>query len=94
MINRIGQIVDKKNRTNVIVSYLKRIDESEMPLKVFFEKHDVPFSLAQYYRYKKVYKRDGSQGLHDGRAQGNNRRLTPSAANFIQGIVLLIQTRN
>lgn len=77
--------MNKKNRTNVIVSYLKRIDDSELPLKEFFEKYDVPFGLAQYYRYKKAYERNGVQGLHDGRAKGNNRRLTDDAANFILG---------
>lgn len=75
----------KTDRTDVIVSYLRGLDKSELPVKAFFEKYDVPFSLAQYYRYKKLYERDGVQGLHDGRAKGNNRRLTSEAASFLLG---------
>lgn len=77
--------MDTADRTQVIASYLKQIEESELPIKEFFEKYDVPFSLAQYYRYKKLYERDGVQGLRDGRAEGNNRRLNREAASFLLG---------
>lgn len=73
------------SRVRLIVRYLKRIDESKLLVQEFFQKYRVPFSLAQYYRYRKVYERHDVQGLHDGRAQGNNRRLTADAQSFLLG---------
>lgn len=72
-------------KVRTIVSNLKRISNSKIPTKEFFEKYNVPFSLVQYYRYKKRYERDGLDGLQDGRATGNHRRLTDDAANFLMG---------
>ena len=71
------------DRTQVISSYLKKIEESDLQIKEFFEKHDVPFSMAQYYRYKKRIANDGMQGLRDGRGNGNNRRLTAEAQTYL-----------
>ena len=67
-----GQIMSK-DRTKVIASYLARIQQSGLQIQEFFEKYAVPFGVAQYYRYKKRFERDGLQGLQDGRAQGNHR---------------------
>jgi transposase len=65
--------------------YLKRIGESKFSIRQFFEKYHLPFSLAQFYRYKKRYERDGGDGLRDRRTLGNHRRLTDQAANFLLG---------
>ena len=65
--------------------YLKRIGESKIPIRKFFEKYRMPFSLAQYYRDKKRYEREGRDGLRDRRTLGNHRRLTDQAANFLRG---------
>jgi transposase len=65
--------------------YLKRIGESKIPIRQFFEKYRMPFSLAQFYRYKKRYEREGWDGLFDRRTLGNHRRLTDHAANFLLG---------
>jgi transposase len=75
----------EKERTQVITSYLKRIKASGLSIQEFIEKYDVPFSVAQCYRYKKRFERDGLQGLHDGRTEGNHRRLTSEAASFLLG---------
>ncbi len=74
-----------KDRTQVIARYLERIKQSGLQIQEFFEKYAVPFGVAQYYRYKKRFERDGLQGLQDGRAQGNHRRLTPESASFLLG---------
>ncbi|MGH7457057.1 MAG: hypothetical protein ACRENG_37250, partial [bacterium] len=73
------------SRTRLIIKYLERIDESNLALEKFLQKYKVPFSRAQYYRYKKCYERAGLQGLQDGRAGGNHRRLTSEAATFLLG---------
>ena len=69
--------------SEVIAHFIKKVEESELPVKEFFKQHDVPFSLAQYYRYKKRIADDGIQGLHDGRSNGNNRRLVADAQTFL-----------
>jgi transposase len=72
-------------KARTIISYLERIGDSRIPLRKFFEKYRVPFSLAQYSRYKKRFERDGWEGLRDRRTLGNHRRLTDQAANFLLG---------
>src|SRR5262245_58357813 len=84
LITGEGQIMSK-DRTKVIASYLKRIKQSGLQIQEFFEKYAVPFGVAQYYRYKKRFEHDGLQGLRDGRAQGNHRRLNSEAASFLLG---------
>ena len=73
------------SRVRLIVHYLKKVEDSKLSAQEFFEKHKVPFSLAQYYRYKLLYKNHGVQGLLDGRAQGNHRCLTADAQHFLMG---------
>jgi transposase len=77
--------MNEASRTRLIIKYLERIDESNLSLEKFLQKYKVPFSRAQYYRYKKCYERDGLQSLQDGRAGGNHRRLTSEAATFLLG---------
>jgi transposase len=73
------------DRYQIIANSLKQIRDSKLPIKEFFEKYDVPFSIAQYYRYKKCYEQHGIQGLTDGRATGNNRRITSETISFLRG---------
>lgn len=77
--------MNETSRVHLIVRYLKQIAKSKLLVQEFFQKFNVPFSLAQYYRYKQLYERDGMQGLLDGRARGNNRRLTADAQSFLMG---------
>jgi transposase len=78
-------MAEEVDRSQIIANSLKKIQESKLPLKEFFEKYDVPFSIAQYYRYKKCYDRHGLKGLTDGRTTGNNRRITHEATSFLRG---------
>ncbi|MGH7493179.1 MAG: hypothetical protein ACREOO_12395, partial [bacterium] len=64
---------------------MHRIGASSLSVEKFFQKYKVPFSRAQYFRYKSRYERDGLRGLHDDRAEGNNRRLTRGAQSFLLG---------
>jgi transposase len=75
----------RSSKVRKIIGYLKRIANSKIPINKFFEKYKVPFSVMQYYRYKKRYKSAGWDGLRDGRIMGNHRRLTAGAANFLLG---------
>jgi len=75
------------DRTERLAKWLERIARSRLSAPAFFAKHRVPFSLAQYYRYSEAYEGAGIEGLEDGRAGGNHRRMHPEAEGFLAGYV-------
>ena len=68
-----------------IASILEKISNSGMSIDKYIEKHAVPFSRPQYFRYKSRFAAEGVDGLTDRRSQGNHRKLTPDAEGFIRG---------
>lgn len=74
-------------RKEQIVKWLERIKRSRLSAPAFFDKYDVPFSLTQFYRYRKAFEAAGKEGLADGRAHGNNRRIHAEAEGFLAGYV-------
>lgn len=70
-----------------IQTWITRIDESDLSVPQYLSGHKVPFSQAQYYRYKKKLEQEGAESLTDGRTEGNNRRITAVVEGFIQGYV-------
>lgn len=75
----------EKVRELRISQWLERIERSRLSPHEYLAKHSVPFSLAQYYRYRAGYWRRGSQGLVDGRSAGNNRCVHAEAEGFLMG---------
>lgn len=75
------------NKKKIILGWMKRIGRSELTIKDFFEKHNIPFSKAQYFIYKKQLAIGGPEGLEDRRKLGGNRKLTPEAEGFLLGCV-------
>jgi transposase len=69
-----------------IASILEKIADSGMPIDEYLEKHEVPFSRPQYFRYKARFAAEGVDGLIDRRSRGNHRKLTPDAEGFIRGV--------
>jgi transposase len=69
-----------------IASILEKIADSGMSIDEYLEKHEVPFSRPQYFRYKARFAAEGVDGLIDRRSKGNHRKLTPDAEGFIRGI--------
>lgn len=74
-------------RTKEIVKCLNKIERSRLSAPAFFARYQnqLPFSLAQFYRYKKAYANAGTEGLYDGRSQGNHRRIHSQAQGFVVG---------
>jgi hypothetical protein len=69
-----------------IVSILEKIADSDISIDEYLEKHEVPFSRPQYFRYKARFAAEGVDGLIDRRSRGNHRKLTPDAEGFIRGV--------
>ena len=69
-----------------IASILEKISNSGISIDEYLEKHAVPFSRAQYFRYKARFGAEGVDGLIDGRSKGNHRKLSSDAEGFIRGV--------
>ena len=74
-------------RTQRIRKWLERVERSQLSAPAFFAKYQVPFSLAQFYRYRQAMQEQGMASLTDGRRRGNNRRVPAEAEGFLVGYV-------
>ena len=74
-----------ESKRKLIIEWLERIEYSDFTIAAFFKNHDVPFSKAQYFIYKKRFSIGGSEGLEDRRKQGGNRKLSWETEGFILG---------
>jgi hypothetical protein len=59
-----------EDRINDILKSIKKIQESNQPIKKYFENNFVSFSQSQYYKYCKILQKYGEEGLRDHR-KGN-----------------------
>lgn len=71
---------------NEIAALVQTIGSSGMSVDDYYQHYAVPFSRAQYFRYKARLAAAGLDGLADGRRQGNHRKLTVDAQGFIRGV--------
>jgi transposase len=69
-----------------IAAIIESISKSSLSVGEYFQRHRVPFSRAQYFRYKRRLEEQGVEGLSDGRRTGNRRKLTPEAEGFLRGV--------
>jgi len=69
-----------------IASTVQKIAASGLSVDQYFQKHAVPFSRPQYFRYKARLAAEGLPGLSDGRSLGNHRKLTPEVDGFLRGV--------
>jgi transposase len=72
---------------NYIQEWIIKIEESDLSVPEYLSHHNVPFSQAQYYRYRKRMGQQGPESLTDRRTEGNNRRITARVEGYIQGYV-------
>ena len=70
-----------------ILSTIRKIEESKQPVSVYFNQNSVPFSLAQYYRYRRILQKCGEEGLRDARKDGNYTKLTERIKDYVIAIV-------
>jgi hypothetical protein len=69
------------------IEWIKRIEASELSVSQFFDTHVVPFSRAQYFRYKKRLQEHGPGGLVDRRFTKGSRKITPEHEVFLKGCI-------
>jgi transposase len=71
--------------SKIIIAWVKRINHIRMSVEKYFSRHNIPFSIAQYYRYKKKLEHGGPDAIKDNRSKGNNRKLITEAEGFLKG---------
>jgi len=76
-----------KDREQIIADWLERVERSDLPAPRFFDRYRVPFSLSQYYVYRKKYEEFGISALRDQRESGNHRRLDGEVETYLEGYV-------
>lgn len=74
-------------RTSRIFKWLKRIEASKLSIRQYFASHDVPFSRAQYFIYKRQLEEGDADALIDRRRIGNSRKVTETAEAFLKGCI-------
>jgi len=70
-----------------VQQWIKKIAESKLSIPEYLSRHQVPFSQAQYYRYKKKMDQGGAESLTDRRTRGNNRRITAEVEGYLTGYI-------
>ena len=84
-IQRLKISSGSENQLKDIISWLDRIEKSELSISDFFQKHEVPFSRAQYYIYRKRFEETGEYGRVDQRTKGGHKKVTAEIEAFIAG---------
>ena len=77
----------EEERIYEILSTIRKIEESKQPVIVYFNQNSVPFSRAQYYRYRRILQKYGEEGLRDERKDGNYTKLTERIKDYVIAIV-------
>ena len=77
----------RQTREKTILLWVERIERSRTGVVKYFSRYNVPFGIAQYYRYKEQLRTGGIEALRDRRAEGNHRRVTAEAEEFLKAYV-------
>lgn len=64
-----------------------RIERSALSPKKYIQCYNVPFSIAQFYRYRAQLSEKGKEGLRDRRKEGRNRKMGREETAFVRGFV-------
>jgi transposase len=67
-----------------IAELVRKISDSALSAAEYLRRHKIPFSLSQYYRYKRRLEAPRATGLEDLRGRGNRRTLTDEAKLFLR----------
>src|SRR3989304_8579447 len=79
----IYYIMAQESREETILNEIQKIKSSKQTVRTYFETNNVPFSREQYYRYCKILKKYGEDGLRDKRIDGNRTILTDRIKDYI-----------
>ena len=77
----------EENRIEEILNAIQKIEGSELSVRDYFKRNDVPFSRAQYHTYRKTLQKYGEEGLRDKRKDGNYTKLTERIKDYIVSTV-------
>lgn len=70
-------------REQKILETISKIKNSQVSVREYFEINDVPFSRARFYKYCKLIREHGKEGLYDKRQNGNYTKLKGWLKNYI-----------
>ena len=74
-------------RVKQIREIVERIEKSPLSAEKYIQRYTVPFSLAQFYRYKARISSEGEKGLKDKRDNEHRRKLNTEQMGFIRGLM-------
>lgn len=74
--------------STIISFWVERINRTRLSVEKYFSRYKVPFSVAQYYRYKKKLEQGDPDAIKDKRSKGNNRKLITEAEGFLKGYLI------
>ena len=75
--------MSEEERICEILTTIQNIKESKLPITTYFKQNSVPFTRKQYYRYCRILKKSGEDGLYDKRKDGNYTKLTERIKDYI-----------
>lgn len=75
------------NREKQIKKEVTRIEQSTLSASEYIKRYGASFSLAQFYRYRKILSRGDLSALKDKRRNGNHRKLGQNEMVFLRGFV-------
>jgi transposase len=79
--------MSEEERICKIITVIKNIKDSKLPITTYFKQNSVPFSREQYYRYCRTLQKSGEDGLHDKRNDGNYTKMTERIKDYIVSTV-------
>ena len=85
--SKMGGAMAAGNREDKIIKIVERIERSALSPKQYIQRYNVPFGVAQFYRYRAKLAKKGKEGLKDKRQDGNNRKLGREEIAFLRGFV-------
>ncbi|ODS29785.1 MAG: hypothetical protein SCARUB_05112, partial [Candidatus Scalindua rubra] len=75
----------KTERQEKILKLFNDVEKSGLTVKEYFKSQHAPIGIAQYFRLKKNYAKQGVDGLEDQRHAGNAREMTAEQIELIHG---------
>lgn len=79
--------MSNSTRDEKIAEIVTRIERSPLSAEEYIQRNEVPFSRAQFYRYRARLGSKDKDGLYDKRREGNHRKLNKEHLAFIRGYI-------
>ncbi len=79
--------MSNSTRNEEIAEIVAYIERSPLSVEEYIQQNEVPFSRAQFYRYRARYTSEGKDGLSDKRREGNHHKLNKEHLAFIRGYI-------